>query len=141
MFRKQHTNKLKVSQNPVVKLIFMIAGFVFVAIGIAGMFLPLLPTTVFLLLAAACFARSSEKFYNWLHTNKYFGRYLSTYRSSGGMSKASKVNAIIVLWLTILASAYFSLDKIYIVILLFIIAIGVTIHLIRIPTIKEHAQE
>jgi uncharacterized membrane protein YbaN (DUF454 family) len=134
-------DNIRVVTNPLIRWIFIIAGFIFVIIGIIGMFLPLLPTTVFLLLAAACFARSSEKFYIWLHTNKYFGKYISSYRAGNGMTVRSKIMAISVLWITILISVYFSMDKLYIVILLLAILAGVTIHLIKIPTTKINEQE
>jgi uncharacterized membrane protein YbaN (DUF454 family) len=91
MLKNIEENNLKINSNPVLRWILIISGFVLTGIGIAGMFLPLLPTTIFLLLAAWCFARSSEKFYKWLHNNRLFGKYLSDYSSGKGMTLRSKV--------------------------------------------------
>jgi uncharacterized membrane protein YbaN (DUF454 family) len=130
-------DEINVHQNPFVKWVLVISGAVLVGIGVLGMFLPLLPTTVFFILAAWCFARSSEKFYIWLHTNRLFGRYLRNYRNTRGMTLRSKVFSISFLWIGILASALWGTHNLYIRILLIAIAIGVSWHLIAITTIKE----
>lgn len=62
----QHSHK-------VVRTFFIIFGSLFVLIGFIGIFLPLLPTTPFLILAAICYERGSDKFHNWLLQHKYFG--------------------------------------------------------------------
>lgn len=126
--------EVKITSNPVLRWLFIISGFLLTGIGIAGMFLPLLPTTVFLLLAAWCFARSSGKFYSWLHKNKYFGKYLSDYRSGRGMTISSKIFSISFLWAGILYSVIFATELLYIRILLLMIAAGVTWHLLAIKT-------
>jgi uncharacterized membrane protein YbaN (DUF454 family) len=107
------------------------------ALGIIGMFLPLLPTTIFLLLAAWCFARSSEHFYKWIHYNRLFGKYIRDYQTGRGMTMRSKVTSIAVLWIGIGASAYFATDVFYVRLLLAAIAIGVTWHLVVIKTNRE----
>jgi uncharacterized membrane protein YbaN (DUF454 family) len=120
------------------KYILITSGFVSVGLGILGMFLPILPTTPFLLIAAACFAKSSNRAYKWLTTNKLFGRYISNYRAGKGIPLQIKIMAISFLWLTILATIIFFVDNIYVRILLLIIAIAVTIH---IWTIKAKGNE
>ncbi|OJV39594.1 MAG: hypothetical protein BGO29_04405 [Bacteroidales bacterium 36-12] len=120
------------------KYILITSGFVSVGLGILGMFLPILPTTPFLLIAAACFAKSSRRAYRWLTTNKLFGRYISNYRAGKGIPLRIKIMAISFLWLTILATVIFFVDNIYVRILLLIIAIAVTIH---IWTIKAKGNE
>jgi len=72
-------NKRKIT-NKLSRLALILAGNFFVALGILGIFLPLLPTTPFLLLAAACYFKSSERFYNWLMSNKWLGNYFKNYR-------------------------------------------------------------
>lgn len=129
-------NSANISEKPVVRIILLAGGFIFVGIGILGMFLPLLPTTIFFLLAAWCFARSSVKFYNWLHHNKLFGKYLSDYRLEKGMTLGSKIFSVSFLWVGIILSAIFATGNIYVRILLLIIAIGVSWHILAIKTIK-----
>jgi uncharacterized membrane protein YbaN (DUF454 family) len=119
------------------KGILIFLGFLFVGIGILGIFLPLLPTTVFFLLSAYCFSKSSDKFYHWLLHNRWFGSYIKNYREKKGISIRVKIVSISVLWLTILYSAFFFVSNIYVRILLLLIAVGVTIHLVSIKTYKK----
>jgi uncharacterized membrane protein YbaN (DUF454 family) len=132
-----NNQQIHISNNPVLRWIFIITGVVLVGIGVLGIFLPLLPTTIFFILAAWCFARSSERYYKWLHTNRFFGRYLSNYRSSGGMTAKSKIFSISFLWAGILASVVFFTDVFYVRIILIAIAVGVSWHLLALKTVKE----
>jgi uncharacterized membrane protein YbaN (DUF454 family) len=127
-------SEVKISQKPVVRWTLLLAGTVFVGIGILGIFLPLLPTTVFFLMAAWCYSKSSAKFYHWLHHNKLFGKYLYEYRKGAGITPRAKFITIVVLWLSILYSIFYATDLLWIQILLFGIAVGVTIHVVFIPT-------
>ncbi len=129
--------KVIVHQNPLVRWLLFIGGFVLVGIGVLGMILPLLPTTIFFLLAAWCFARSSERFHNWLYHNRLIGKYLRNYRDKGGMPRGSKIFTIAFLWAGIGTSAIFATDNLYVRILLAAIAVGVTWHLLAIKTIKD----
>ncbi len=123
--------------NNLKRNILIIAGFICVGLGILGMFLPVLPTTPFLLLAAAAFAKSSDKAYHWLMTNKWFGSYISNYREGKGIPLHVKITSITFLWLTILTSAIFFVDNLYIKILLILIAIGVTTHIVSVKTMRK----
>ena len=131
---QESTQEIKISQRPVVRWTLMLAGTIFVGIGILGIFLPLLPTTVFFLLAAWCYARSSQKYYLWLHHNKYFGKYLKNYREGRGVTRSVKISTIIILWCGILYSMFTVMDHLWVKGILFIIGVGVTIHIIVIPT-------
>lgn len=113
------------------------AGTLFVMTGVIGIFLPVLPTTVFLLLAAWCYARSSEKFYQGLLKNRYLGRFITHYREKKGISIKSKVFTLGFLWVTILLSAFVFLGNIYLKILLILIALGVSIHVLTIKTLRN----
>jgi uncharacterized membrane protein YbaN (DUF454 family) len=130
-------DEVKLVENRVLRIILLVLGFVSVAAGIIGMFLPVLPTTVFLLLAAWCFARSSEHFYRWIHYNRLFGKYIRDYQSGRGMTLRSKVFSITFLWIGILASAFWGTESFYIRLLLLAIAVGVTWHLAVIKTAKH----
>ena len=84
----------KEASNPIIKALWVIAGSVFVVLGAFGVILPGLPTTPFLILAAACYIRSSQKLYDWLITNKTFGPYLKDYREGKGMPRKAKIVAV-----------------------------------------------
>ena len=115
----------------------VLAGHTFVGLGILGALLPVMPTTIFLILAGSCYANSSPKFYNWLMTNKFFGKYLKNYKDKKGTPLSVKIISISVLWITIIYSLWFTHIPLYAIILLLIIGIGVTWHLIAIKTLKN----
>lgn len=117
--------------------VLIIAGSFFVGLGILGIFLPLLPTTPFLLLAAACYVRASERFYNWLLNNKWLGNYIKNYREGKGIPLKGKVLSISLLWITIGYSVVFVVHIFLVRIILILIAIGVTIHILYIRTSKQ----
>jgi uncharacterized membrane protein YbaN (DUF454 family) len=105
------------------------AGTLSTGLGIIGIFIPILPTTPFLLLAAACYMRSSERFYQWLINNRVFGAYVRNYIEGRGMPVRIKIFTILLLWLTIGLSITFGVQNIVIRIVLICIAIGVTAHI------------
>lgn len=121
----------------ITKVLLIIIGTISLVLGIIGIILPLLPTTPFLLLSATCYFRSSERFYNWLLNNRYLGEYIRNYREGRGIPLRTKVIAISLLWLTISYSAIFIVPIVYVKVLLFLIAIGVTIHLLKIKTLTK----
>ena len=98
-------------------------------LGIIGVFVPILPTTPFLLLAAACYARSSERFYQWLMNNRIFGSYVRSYIEGRGMPVRIKLITIGLLWLTIGLSVAFVVQNMVVRIVLVCIATGVTVHI------------
>jgi uncharacterized membrane protein YbaN (DUF454 family) len=114
----------------ITRAILIAIGTSSLALGIAGIFLPILPTTPFLLLAAACYARRSRRFYNWLISNRFFGEYIRNYLERRGIPLRVKVLSIALLWITIGCSAAFAVDILWLRILLVVIAIGVTVHIL-----------
>jgi uncharacterized membrane protein YbaN (DUF454 family) len=128
----------KLSKHKAVRILFFIVGSVSLFLGVIGIFLPLLPTTPFLLLTAACYLRSSERMYNWLLNNRWFGNYIKNYQEGRGIPLKTKIFAITVLWFTILLSVIFMINKLWFVpVILIVLAIGVSLHLIRLPTFKK----
>jgi len=115
----------------------IIFGSLCVVLGVIGIIVPILPTTPFLLLAAYFFAKSSQRFLDWLLTNRLFGCYIDNYRSGRGIPLLQKVLTITSLWLTIGVSALFFVQSWWVRGLLLVIALGVSLHLVRVKTYKE----
>ncbi len=120
--------------NEIKRIALIICGSACVALGIVGMFLPVLPTTPFLLLAAVCYARSSQKLYDWLMTNRWCGSYILNYREGRGITLRLKVTTILLLWITIGLTAGFAVTLWWVRLILLAVAIGVTLHLLWIKT-------
>jgi len=97
--------------------------------------LPLMPTTIFFILAAASFARSSEKFYNWLINHPRFGKIIKSYMEHRGIPHKSKFIAIGMVILTIGSSAIFFTSSLFLRVLLTIVAIGVITYLLSLRTV------
>jgi len=131
------SDQIDIISNKFFRYLLIIAGTIFLGFGIIGIFLPILPTTPFLLLAAACYARSSKRFYNWLMNNKWFGTYIKNYREGRGVPLKFKVFTISLLWVTILFSVFFVINNYWVKIILIFIAIGVTIHILTIKSYKQ----
>lgn len=117
------------------------AGICSLGLGIAGIFLPVLPTTPFILLAASLFMKSSDRLYRWIRSHPRLGRYIDNYLNLKGITAKDKAVSITVLWLTLGATATFAVDSLFMRLLLAAVAIGVTTHLLLIKTLKEKAGE
>ncbi len=126
-------NNKKSKYNVVVRWMLIAAGTFSLLLGILGIVLPLLPTTPFLLLSAASYAKSSDRFYNSLINNRFFGRYIRNYREGKGIPLKIKISAISFLWITILVTVFFFVPLFPVKALLILIAGGVTFHIIRLP--------
>ncbi len=111
-------------------------GVLSVGLGVVGIFVPVLPTTPFLLLAAFCFARSSDRFLRWLLDNRWFGSYVRNYREQRGMALRDKVLTILALWMGIGVSGFLAVPSLWGRGGLLLIAAAVTIHLTRIRTLR-----
>lgn len=138
---EQQDSRTVPSNNRLIKYLLIAGGSIAVILGVIGIFLPVLPTTPFLLLAAACYARSSQRFYNWLITNRYCGKYIRNYREGNGISLRHKITVISILWLTIGATCIWGITLLWLRILLIIIAAGVTAHLLRIKTMTKTIEQ
>jgi len=121
------------------KIFLRIAGTFFVGVAIVGIFLPLLPTTPLLLLAAVCYAKSSTRLYDWLLGNRYFGNYIKNYRERKGIPLRVKIISISLLILTIAYTSIFVVDVYWGRICLFLIAVGVSIHILSFPTLRAES--
>ncbi|QQK81817.1 YbaN family protein [Salicibibacter cibi] len=118
------------------KTVLTICGSLSVALGVLGIVLPLLPTTPFLLLAAACYAKSSDRLYHWLITNKHFGSYIENYRAGKGIPLKAKVTAVLVLWVSLFLTIFFVIPLASVQWLLFFIGACVTGFILKQKTLQ-----
>ena len=124
---KKEKNNIKT--NKLLRILFISLGTFFIGLGLIGIFIPILPSTPFLLLSAALYAKSSDKFYKWLIGNKLFGRYIKNYRNGRGIPAHIKIFTILLLWTTIILSIFYVVDLMAVRIILALVAVGVTIHI------------
>jgi uncharacterized membrane protein YbaN (DUF454 family) len=120
--------------GPIRRAVYFSVGAASVGFGVIGIFVPLWPTTCFLLLAAWCFARSSRRAEQWLYENRVFGKYLRDYRESGIISHRARRTSLLVMWAFIGASAFLFMGRLWVVALLLLVASAVTAHLYSLPT-------
>ncbi|MBN1682816.1 YbaN family protein [Candidatus Bathyarchaeota archaeon] len=132
---RDDSDKKKVGDE-IKKGVFFLFGAVFLILGVIGVIIPILPTTPFLLLSAACFYKSSKRMHSWMFNNRWFGDYIRNYSEGKGISLKAKLFTLSLLWILILYSILMVVDNLFIQIILLIIAIGVTIHLIKLPTLS-----
>lgn len=110
-------------------------GVLAMTLGLIGIVVPLLPTTPFLLLAAACFVRSSDTMYGWLISNRLFGGFIRNYREQRGVSARAKIVVLALLWGVIGYTALTAVTAAWLRALLVSVAVAVTIHLLRLKTL------
>lgn len=116
------------------KYLLLAAGSLFLAIGVAGVFIPLLPTTPLLLISAYCYMRSSERLYHWLIHHKILGAYIYNYITYRALPKRAKVSALVFLWL-MLTISILCISNLHAEILLVVVGLGVSIHLLALKTL------
>ena len=126
--------EIRLSRSRLVRLLLISAGSLCIFFAFIGVILPILPTTPFLLLAAACFAHSSERAYAWMLNNRLFGHYIRDWRAKKGISLATKVWAITVLVLTLGASIVFFVPLASVKVSLAIVGLCVSAYIWRLPT-------
>ena len=110
------------------------AGLICVGLGALGIILPGLPTTPFLLLAAYCFARSSEHFHSWLLNHRWFGSYVSNFEEGRGMTRPAKATTLLVMWLSFGVTIVFFVPVVWGQVGMVLMAMAVSIYLLRLPT-------
>jgi uncharacterized protein len=105
------------------KIILIILGSISLVIGVIGIFVPGLPTTVFLLITAALYMRSSDKLYQKLLANKILGPYITDFQVNKGMTRRTKLHAIGTMWFMIAVSSFFLIEPLNIK--LIVITLGI----------------
>ena len=112
----------------------LVLGWVSLGLGVIGIFLPVMPTTPFVLLAAWCFLRSSERAHRWLVSHRVFGPIVVAYMEGRGMTKKTKAVAIASMWIGLTVSALVFVPWVWLKIAMFATAAGVTLYILRLPT-------
>ena len=133
----QHDNPGPASQHvksDLLRWILFFCGWMSIVAGVVGIFLPLVPTVPFLLLAAACFARSSVRFHTWLLEHNYLGPLVRDYLNSGCIPVRAKRIAIGMVWISFPASAFLFAPAVWLKIVLIALAVGITLYLLLLPT-------
>jgi len=96
---EDNKHEVQIKRNPVIRALLLVAGVILLAVGIAGYIVPGLPGTVFVLISAACFFRSSQRFYDFVTKNKWFGRSIREYREGKGMPLKAKIISLSLMWI------------------------------------------
>ena len=98
------------SKNLVVRWFWLIIGLSLTGVGLVGIFIPGLPTTIFMILAASCYFRSSQRLYSWMMNHKYFGYHVKNYRDKKGMPLKAKIMSLIMMWLFVLYAVVYAIS-------------------------------
>ncbi len=122
--------------DSVKRMLFVLVGTLFLAIGFVGIIIPVLPTTPLLLLAAACYLRGSERLHRWMIENRMFGEFIRNYMEGRGIDPRQKVVTLAFLWTTISFSALYLIERLPVRILLFLIATAVSVHILALPSLR-----
>lgn len=128
---------VRMRREDLLRVIFFSAGTICLVLGAIGVFIPLLPTTPFLLLSATFYLRSSERMYRWLFENRYFGEYLRNYKDGRGIPLRTKLFAVAMLWAAISYSILYIATHWVVRLILAVIAVAVTTHILLIPTLRK----
>ncbi len=128
---------MKKNNSKIIRFILYLSGFLFLGLGILGVFLPILPTTPFLLLAASVFMHTNKNIYVWMFNNPWFGKQFKNYVKNKSVSKTVKISSIIILIATMAYSIVFVVENLWIRIIMIIILIAVSAHIFKLKTIDE----
>lgn len=117
-------------------VLLSILGCIALGLGVLGAFVPVLPTTPFLLLSAALFLRGNRKLYDWLLNHPKLGTYISNFMVHKAIPLRVKIVSISALWLTLSYCAVFATENWALRVGFIAIAVAVTIHILSYKTLK-----
>jgi uncharacterized membrane protein YbaN (DUF454 family) len=142
--KSSFASAFKKKGQKLVRTLWLIVGTICVVLGAIGIVLPVLPTTPFLLAAAACYYKSSPRMHRWLLNNRWFGEYIRNYKEGRGLTMKTKITALTMLWITIGFSTVFMLNRLLpaqlvlpLQLTMIAIAMAVSTHILRLPTFKK----
>lgn len=136
MTKKIVTLHQKIESPITMKIIFTIFGTISLILGIIGIFLPILPTTPFLLLTAALYFRSSPRLYDWLLKHPTLGPYIKNFREHKAIPLRVKIVSVSLVWITLLYCALFVADAWWFKLFFVALAIAISIHILHYKTLK-----
>lgn len=119
------------------KTFCILLGSLSLVLGIIGIFVPLLPTTPFLLLTAALYFKASPRLYNWLISQKHLGPYIRNYRENKAIPLRAKIISMLLMWSTMIYCIFFLIPVVWVKVILFLIAAGVSYHILSFKTLKK----
>lgn len=119
------------------KVLLIILGSICLALGVVGIFLPLLPTTPFLLLSAALYFRSSPRLYDWLLAHKQLGPYIRNFREHRAIPLRVKVISVSLVWITLLYCVVAVAEVWWLRLLLLGLAVGISAHILSYKTLHS----
>lgn len=126
--------ELMLHDSPVVRYTLVTIGTISIVLGIIGILLPIMPTAPFVLLAAACYARSSRKFYRWVMTNPHFGQYVRDWRAGLGIPLRAKIVSTLMIAVSFGTSIVFFVPYDWVKVVMIAIALSVMLYLWQLPT-------
>ncbi|MFQ5550008.1 MAG: YbaN family protein [Gemmatimonadales bacterium] len=130
-------DEVHLAASPTSRMAFLMIGHTFVAVGIVGLFVPLLPTTDMLLIAAACYARGSVRFYNWILNNRFLGPIILNWRKHGAVSRRHKYTAVFLIVVVLGSSIIFFVSSSLARGLLIVLGLAISALILRLPTLVE----
>ena len=119
------------------RLLLTILGSVALVLGVVGIFLPLLPTTPFLLLAAALYFRSSPRLYDWLLTHPCLGPYIKNFREHKAIPLRVKIVSVSLVWITLLYCTIYVAEACWFRLFFILLACGISAHILHYKTLKK----
>lgn len=118
------------------KYLLVVLGSVALVLGIVGIFLPLLPTTPFLLLAAALYFRSSPRLYDWLLSHRHLGPYIRNFRENRAIPLRVKIVSVSLVWVTLLYCTFFVAESLLLRLFFVLLAAAISAHILHYRTLK-----
>ncbi|MBR3976410.1 MAG: YbaN family protein [Bacteroidaceae bacterium] len=118
------------------KYILAFLGTLSLLLGVIGIFLPVLPTTPFLLLSAALYLRSSRRLYNWLMSHHRLGPYIRNFQINKSIPLRVKIVSVSMVWITLLYCAFFVASQWWMGVIFIAIAVGVSAHILHYKTMR-----
>ncbi|MBQ5731368.1 MAG: YbaN family protein [Bacteroidaceae bacterium] len=123
------------------RILLIILGSVALVLGVVGIFLPLLPTTPFLLLAAALYFRSSPQLYDWLLSHPHLGHYIKNFREHKAIPLRVKIVSVSLVWITLLYCAFYVARVWWLRLFFILLACGISAHILHYKTLRKESDE